>query len=198
MDSGGSSSSSSSSSSSAAVATTGTGTTSDASSGANTAVTAAAATGAALATNDVDSARRRRRLQGLSPCPFPSSPLPLSHEQIAADGRMVTIYLHQSMVNCLAWGLYSGNMMQFDLVVSARGESRGELLSPCFVCVRTRLCSTEQDLGGVGAHVRARRALGLQPARRAPGRRPPLTASPGMPIVSCPLARRTAPSPSCT
>jgi hypothetical protein len=39
------------------------------------------------------------------PCPFSAASLPLTEGEIGSDGRMVSIYLHESVANCMLWGL---------------------------------------------------------------------------------------------
>lgn len=55
----------------------------------------------------------------MAPCPFAATPLPLTTEQVAADGHMTSIYLHESMVNCMAWGLYRSGALKYDLIDGA-------------------------------------------------------------------------------
>lgn len=55
-------------------------------------------------------------LKVMAPCPFAATPLPLSAEDIGSDSHMTSIYLHESVVNCMLWGLFRGNALQYDLV----------------------------------------------------------------------------------
>lgn len=55
-------------------------------------------------------------LRDLQRCPFEASPLPIPTDAIAADSHMLSLYLHQSIINCMAWGLYRGGMLQYSLV----------------------------------------------------------------------------------
>jgi len=51
----------------------------------------------------------------MSPCPFAAQPLPLNSAQIASDSHMTSIYLHESVANCMLWGLFEGHALQYDL-----------------------------------------------------------------------------------
>lgn len=50
-----------------------------------------------------------------SACPYSATPLPLSSEDIAADSHMTSIYLHESVINCMLWGLYNSDTMRYTL-----------------------------------------------------------------------------------
>eukprot|EP00798_Chlamydomonas_sp_ICE-L_P027422 gene27421-4717_t len=49
-------------------------------------------------------------------CPFDPSPLPFAPEAIAQEARMVSLYVHENMVNCLAWGLYRAGLLKQSIV----------------------------------------------------------------------------------
>eukprot|EP00197_Chlamydomonas_leiostraca_P014615 CAMPEP_0202865826 /NCGR_PEP_ID=MMETSP1391-20130828/6456_1 /ASSEMBLY_ACC=CAM_ASM_000867 /TAXON_ID=1034604 /ORGANISM="Chlamydomonas leiostraca, Strain SAG 11-49" /LENGTH=620 /DNA_ID=CAMNT_0049545707 /DNA_START=18 /DNA_END=1880 /DNA_ORIENTATION=+ len=49
-------------------------------------------------------------------CPFEATALPLGAPEIAADPHMVTLFLHHSIINCMAWGLYRGGTLQISIV----------------------------------------------------------------------------------
>ncbi|PNH02817.1 hypothetical protein TSOC_011164, partial [Tetrabaena socialis] len=51
----------------------------------------------------------------MTACPFETSPLPLSGDDIAGDPRMVSIYVHEATANCLLWGLYRSGKLTFSL-----------------------------------------------------------------------------------
>jgi hypothetical protein len=49
------------------------------------------------------------------PCPFSAAPLPLSEGEIGSDGRMVSIYLHESVANCMLWGLAQSKALSISI-----------------------------------------------------------------------------------
>ncbi|KXZ52312.1 hypothetical protein GPECTOR_10g944 [Gonium pectorale] len=51
----------------------------------------------------------------MTKCPFEAGPLPIDGDVIAADGRMISIYVHESTANCLLWGLYNSGKLTFSL-----------------------------------------------------------------------------------
>lgn len=56
------------------------------------------------------------RVTEMKPCPFEVSPLPLDTDQVADQKGMVSIYLHESIANCMLWGLHRGNALQYSIV----------------------------------------------------------------------------------
>jgi hypothetical protein len=53
----------------------------------------------------------------MADCPFDSTPLPLAPHEIGADPHMMSVYIHQSLVNCLLWGLYRSGTLQATIEV---------------------------------------------------------------------------------
>lgn len=55
------------------------------------------------------------QVQGMSRCPFETSPLPLTAADIGSEPSMTSIYVHEATVNCLLWGLYNSGKLAFEL-----------------------------------------------------------------------------------
>ncbi|GBF96808.1 hypothetical protein Rsub_09664 [Raphidocelis subcapitata] len=52
------------------------------------------------------------RLAAAGACPFPSTPLPLTPAQIGGEVRMASLYAHDSVLNCVAWGLFHAGALK--------------------------------------------------------------------------------------
>lgn len=52
---------------------------------------------------------------GVQRCPFEATPLPLSSDALALDPYMLTVYLHESMLNCMAWGMYNVGALRYSV-----------------------------------------------------------------------------------
>ncbi len=79
---------------------------------ARTAATAAKSASTASTTAANKAAKDTESLTAMSPCPFAATPLPLTSDDIGADGHMTSIYLHESVVNCMFWGLHRTNALK--------------------------------------------------------------------------------------
>ena len=55
------------------------------------------------------------KVAAMVPCPFEVTPLPQRTEDIAADSHMTSVYVHESVVNCMLWGLYRSNMLKISV-----------------------------------------------------------------------------------
>jgi len=79
----------------------------------------AAATASALAAADNSSViainATDPSLGVLQRCPFASSAFPLPTDAVSADTHMASIYLHESIINCMLWGLYRSETLKFTL-----------------------------------------------------------------------------------
>jgi len=53
---------------------------------------------------------------GASKCPYDSSPLPLGSDAIALDPHMLTLYVHDSLINCMTWGLHNSGALKYSIV----------------------------------------------------------------------------------
>jgi len=47
-----------------------------------------------------------------SACPFPATPLTWSPAEIGGDPHMFSVYLHQSIPNCILWGMFRAGLLQ--------------------------------------------------------------------------------------
>lgn len=45
-------------------------------------------------------------------CPFDASPLRLTPGEIGSEGRMVSLYAHESVVNCVGWALFRAGALK--------------------------------------------------------------------------------------
>ena len=50
-------------------------------------------------------------------CPFPAIPMPLAPVDIGRDPRMVSVYAHESVLNCVAWGLFHAGALKTSVKV---------------------------------------------------------------------------------
>ncbi len=57
----------------------------------------------------------QEQVQGMSRCPFETSPLPLTAADIGSEPAMTSIYVHEATANCLLWGLYNSGKLAFEL-----------------------------------------------------------------------------------
>ena len=44
-------------------------------------------------------------------CPFDVSQLPLTQDMIGSDPRMFTLYVHENMINCVLWAMYTKGLL---------------------------------------------------------------------------------------
>lgn len=73
------------------------------------ATTPSASLSSTLATPDASSSQLQR-------CPFAASELPISGQALASEPHMVTLYLHESLLNCMAWGMFNAGSLKFSVV----------------------------------------------------------------------------------
>lgn len=67
--------------------------------------------------------RPAARLSAGAACPFPAAPLPLTPAQIGGEARMVSLYAHESVLNCVAWGLHRAGALKTAVKVRARAPA---------------------------------------------------------------------------
>ncbi len=58
-------------------------------------------------------------------CPFPATPLPLTPAQIGGDDRMVSVFAHESVLNCVGWGLFHAGALKTSVKVRLGAGRRG-------------------------------------------------------------------------
>lgn len=59
---------------------------------------------------------------------MPQLPLYRSDE-IGADSHQTSLYLHESVVNCMLWGLYRSNLLKYNLTEGARAAQPHSVLA---------------------------------------------------------------------
>ncbi|KAJ9506385.1 hypothetical protein QJQ45_019471 [Haematococcus lacustris] len=49
-------------------------------------------------------------------CPFTAKALPRTSDQLGQDDHMISLFFHESMANCMLWGLFNSGALRYDLV----------------------------------------------------------------------------------